>query len=117
MANPNPNMGEGFSFPTLDRRRGDPSANEYRMKIEIPSFSENFEIKSLDWVYEIEKFFDMDVSEENHVKFVTYKLKGGVTAWWDQLQIIRRRQGKPPVMTWRRMNQLLQGRFLLPNYQ
>ena len=98
MANPNPNKGEGLSFPNLNSRRGDPSPNEYRMKIEIPSFSGNLDIESfLDWVYEVEKFFDMTyVSEEMHVKFMTYKLKGGADAWWDQLQITRRCQGKPP---------------------
>ena len=57
MANPNPNRGEGSPFPNPDRRRRDPSFNEYRMKIEIPSFSRNLDIESfLDWVYEVEKY-------------------------------------------------------------
>jgi len=82
------------------------------MKIKIHSFSGNLDIEFfLDWVYEVEKFFDMTyILEERHVKFVAYMLKRGVDAWWDQLQITRRHQGKPPVMTWRRIKQLLQSR-------
>ena len=60
MANHNPNRGEGFPFPNTNRRRGDSSPNEYRMKIEIFSFSGNLDIESfLDRVYKVEKFFDM----------------------------------------------------------
>ena len=75
MANHNPNKGGGFFFPNHDRRRRDSSPNEYRMKIEISSFSENHDIESfLDWVYEVEKFFDMAyIPEEKHIKFVAYK--------------------------------------------
>jgi len=60
MANLNPNRGGRFPFHDHDRRRGGPIPSEYRMKIEIPSFSGNFDIKSfLDRVYEVEKFFNM----------------------------------------------------------
>ena len=63
------------------------------MKIEIPSFSGKLDIQSfLDWVYEVEKFFDMTcVPEEKYIKFIANKLKGGRTTWWEQLQITRRR--------------------------
>jgi len=54
----------------------------------------------MDWIYEVDKFFDIAyVPMEIQVKFVTYKLKGGATAWWDQLQISRKRQEKQPMMT------------------
>jgi len=57
------------------------------------------------------------VPEEKYLRFMAYKLKGGAAAWWDLLQITRRRQSKPPVMTLKHMKQLLQGRFLPPDYQ
>jgi len=82
VANPNPNRRGGFLYPNPNRRRGESSSKEYQM-IEIPSFSGNLDIESfLDWVYEVEKFFDMTyILEEKHVKFVAYKLKGGAVAW------------------------------------
>jgi len=43
---------------------------EYRMKVDIPSFSGNLDIESfLDWIYEVDKFFDMAyVLREKQVK-------------------------------------------------
>ena len=32
-------------------------------------------------------FFDyLNISEENQVKLMAYKLKGGASTWWEQLQ-------------------------------
>jgi len=78
LANPNPNMRGGFS-PNHGREREHSSPNEYRIKIEMSSFSGNLDIESfLDWVNEVEKFFDMTyTTKEKYVKFVAYKLKGG----------------------------------------
>ena len=77
MANPNPNRGGEFSFPNHDRRKDYSLPTKYRMKIKISSISGNLDIKFfLEWVYEVEKFFDMAyVLEKKHVKFIAYKLK------------------------------------------
>ena len=111
----------GFLTPTgnHDREGGYPNPHEYMMKVGIPSFSRNLDIGSfLNWIYEVDKFFDMAyVPMEKQVKFVAYKLKGGAAAWCNQLQVSQRRQRKQPVMRWRRMRQLLQGKLFLPDCQ
>ena len=54
------------------------------MKVDIPSFIGNLDIESfLDWIYEVNKFFDMTyVPMEKQVKFVAFKLKGGQPHGW-----------------------------------
>ena len=49
------------------------------------------------WIDEIDKLFDMEYLIEEHVKFVTYKLKGKAPTWLNQLQNILMYQGKPPI--------------------
>jgi len=87
---------------------GREESHEYWMKIDLPTFNKHLHIKDfLDWVTEVERFFKyMSIPEEHKLKLVVYKFKGGASAWWEQLQISRARQGKEPVTLWLRMKRL-----------
>nr|GEU45665.1 putative nucleotidyltransferase, ribonuclease H [Tanacetum cinerariifolium] len=69
-----------------DEEEGEETMDYYRVKAEIPNFVGNLNIEAmLDWLYEVDKFFDiMEVPEEEQVKVVAYKLRGGAGAWWQQ---------------------------------
>ena len=89
------------------------------MKVELPSFNGNVSIEEyLDWVSEVEKFFDyIGTTDEKQVCLVTYKLKGGASAWWDRVQLNRTRERKLLIRSWRRMKRLMADQFLPPDYQ
>lgn len=92
---------------------------DYRLKIDIPFFDGHLHIEDfLDWLKTVETFFKyMEVPVDKQVKLVAYKLKGGASAWWDQLLTNRHREGKRPIRYWHRMRQLLKARFLPLDYQ
>ena len=90
-------------------------SNNFKLKVDILFFSScNLNIEDfIDWITDIDKFFDyMEVPEENRVKLVARRLKGGASAWWERL-----REGKQPVRTWYRMKQMLKKDFLPPDYE
>ena len=47
------------------------------------------------------------------VKFVAYRLKRGVSIWWDRLREMRMREGCGPVQTWHKAKQLFVVDFCL----
>ncbi|XP_041001668.1 uncharacterized protein LOC121247371 [Juglans microcarpa x Juglans regia] len=59
----------------------------------------------------------MQTPEAQQVKLVAYKLRGGASAWWEQMQSNRRRQGKQPMRAWPKMKRLMRTRFLPPDYE
>jgi hypothetical protein len=78
-------------------RRGyqrEPDQHMFRMKMDLPSFNGQLQIKGLlDWLVLVERFFDyMDIPEDKKVKLVAYRLLGGASAWWEQLKSTRLRQ-------------------------
>ena len=72
----------------------------------------------MDWFTKVDKFFNYtELPDGKKVKFVSYKLKGGASVWWDRLREMGMREGCGPVQTWLWMKQLLRGRFLPPDYE
>ncbi|KAG2672808.1 hypothetical protein I3760_13G059700, partial [Carya illinoinensis] len=72
----------------------------------------------LDWMLEVENVFDyMQILEAQQVKLVAYKLRGGTSAWWEQMQNNRRRQGKQPVCICPKIKRLMRARFPPPDYE
>ena len=54
----------------------------------------------VDWISNIEKFFDYENTPYNRkVKIVVTKLKGRASLWLEHLQIDRQRQGKEKIRT------------------
>ncbi|KAH7565561.1 hypothetical protein JRO89_XS09G0227400 [Xanthoceras sorbifolium] len=92
---------------------------EYRLKVDIRSFSGTFKIEEfLDWLYEVEFFFQfMDIPDNKRVKMVAYKLKGAAAAWWFTLYEDRFNQNKKQIVTWNRMRCEIRKKFLPKDYK
>lgn len=58
------------------------------MKVEAYYFGGSIKLEELlDWIREMEKFFDWDeVTDPCRVKFSCTKLRGHATLWWEKLQ-------------------------------
>ena len=56
-----------------------------RPKPEVPTYNGDLDANELlDWINEMEKFFDYDeIDEEKKVKFAITRLKGHATLWWN----------------------------------
>lgn len=64
----------------------------------------------MDWIQELEKYFDIEGIEETdprRTKIALSKMKLHATLWWENLQNLRKRQGKEKVKLWSKMLKLL----------
>lgn len=85
----------------------------------MPYFDGKLAIEEfLDWLQNRENFFNyMDIPEEKRVKLVAYKLRGGVSTWWDELQNNRRREGKSRIRALPKIRSHLKRKFLPIDYE
>ncbi|XP_060670109.1 uncharacterized protein LOC132800453 [Ziziphus jujuba] len=105
--------------PTTDRYARDQNVSNYRIKLDIPNFDGSLNIEDfLDWLQTVESFFEyMSIPEEKQVRLVAYKFHGGTSAWWEQVQNNRRKQGNGSIQTWSRLRRMLWARFLLADFE
>lgn len=89
----------------------------YRM--DIPVFNGQMNIDQiLDWLSETERFFKcMKVPEFRRVKMVVNKLKGTALEWWNQMDMLRRREHKCPIRSWVKMKAIIRQRFLPADFK
>ena len=74
----------------------------------------------MDWVQELEKYFDMEGIEETdprRTKIEASKMKSHASLWWENLQNLRKRQGKDKIKLWSKMLKLLKVKFMPSDYQ
>ncbi|KAI0530516.1 hypothetical protein KFK09_000060 [Dendrobium nobile] len=111
---------EEVSLRRRRRPRGaDRPHGEFKVKLDIPYFDGKLHIEDfLDWERAIETFFEyMEIEPEKQVKYVACRIKGGASAWWQQVLQTRRREGKGQVRNWPKMKQLLRGHYLPTDYE
>ena len=72
----------------------------------------------LDWISNMEKFFEYENTSNNRkVKIVVTKLKGHASLWWENLQTDRQRRRKEKIRTWLKMVNNIKNKFLPTDYQ
>ncbi|XP_068649233.1 uncharacterized protein [Aristolochia californica] len=83
-------------------------------RVTLPEFSGTLQADGfIDWLQEIERIFEYkEVPDNVKVKLVAMKLKGRASAWWEQLQQSRDRQGKAKLTDWEKMKKKMKGQFL-----
>ena len=114
--NPNPKLEEVQDEARLLRVMSRANA---KPTVEVVPYDGKLDINvMLDWIFDIEKFFDYENTPNNRkVKIVVTKLKGHASLWWEHLQINRQRKGKQKIKTWEKMVNKIKKKFLPTDYQ
>lgn len=88
------------------------------LKVDLPEFQGRLQPEEfLDWLSAVEKFFEYkEIPEIQKVKLVATRLRGYASSWWDKVQEMRLRKGKPKIASWEKMKARLRENFLPLNY-
>ena len=93
-------------------------ANSSDFKVEIPEFEGKLDPEEfLDWMHTVERVFEYkDVSEDNNVNLVAFRLRKYASLCWTNLCAKRVRERKSKIRTWEKMKAKLKARFLSLTY-
>ena len=118
MVAPNPNL-EPKEDQDEERLLRVLSRAHLRPTIEVDPYDGNLDTNVLlDWISDIEKFFEYENTPNNRkVKIAVTRLKGHASLWWENLQTDRKRRGKEKIQTWPKMLSKVKKKFLLADYQ
>uniref|UniRef100_A0A2N9F7T1 RNA-directed DNA polymerase n=1 Tax=Fagus sylvatica TaxID=28930 RepID=A0A2N9F7T1_FAGSY len=113
-----PRQRRGPRVPVMVQPREPAARWESSFKIEFPEFSGSLNAEDfVDWLNQVERIFEYhEISDHKKVKLVAIKLKSRASAWWEQFQVQRVRNGKRKVQEWVKMKKELQKQFLPFNY-
>ena len=83
----------------------------------VPYDGKLAKIVVLDWISDMEKFFEYKNTPNNRmVKIAVTRLKGHASLWWEHLQTDRQRRGKDKIKTWPKMVNKVKKKFLPTDY-
>ena len=88
-------------------------------KVEVPDFKGLNPELFMDWIQELEKYFDIEGIEETdprRTKIAASKMKSHAALWWENLHNLRKRQGKEKIKLWPKMLKLLKVNFMPFDY-
>ncbi|XP_057952368.1 uncharacterized protein LOC131146651 [Malania oleifera] len=65
-----------------------------------------------DWIQEIEELLGvLECTEEQKVKYATYKLVGEAKRWWRSAKMVEEQRPEPEVVTWSRFKEVFFDRY------
>jgi len=98
--------------------QGEVRRSDSRVKVKVSCYGGSLKSEDLlDWVEELERFFDWDaIADPWRVKFACTKLRGHAALWWKKLQKDRVASKLEKIQTWEEMVVRLKYKFLPIDY-
>ena len=87
--------------------------------LEAPSFESHQDPGIFnEWLYEIDEFIEhIGLSYVRRARFAKMKLISRARDYWQDVEDLRIRKGKPPITDWEEMKEILIERYIPPSYE